>query len=419
MNLRDLRDRRGEIVDRMQEIHTKLSKEKRAFTGKEKAEWQNMKDETAALDVEISKAEALQAIESEEARLYGTYVGGASPRRNPETHWSDRGGELRVYKPSDKLSRAGETAEISFGQLAKALLVGPKNEAEKRALAEGVDANGGYLVPKVLGSEFIDLVRSQSHVVTAGARTVDLSSNNLTLAKLLTDPVVAWRNENSDVVEATATFGKVEWNAKSIAAYVPVSRELMQDAANMASILSNALSQAMSAELDRVCLLGTGVDPQPKGIINYAGTQIMPLGVNGGTITNWDILLDAYEKLYAVNANNPTAAIMHGRTLTAFNKLKDSTGQPLQKPDAIKGLPLLHTSKLSTTLTKGTATNASQIFIGDFTQLYIGVRQGIQIEISNVPLMGKLQTMFLIHARVDVAAIRENHFVVIPDVKPA
>ena len=421
--VKQIKEARKVEIKAMQAIHAAaVADNSRSFTTEERTKWDAHKTKLNQIDLDLDVAERAEQLELEAADNYikGQNRSTAKVNSNPETHWRDnKGGELRVYKPEEKIV-SEERAEITFGEVAKALLTGPKTEVEKRFLSEGVDANGGFLVPTVLGNEFVDLFRAKSHVVQAGARTVDLTSSNLSLAKLLTDPTVAWRNEGTDVTETAATFGKVTWEAKSIAAYVPVTRELLQDAANMASILSNALSQAMAQEIDRVCLRGTGVAPEPKGIRNYTGTQTMALGANGGTITSWDILLDALERMYNVNAGNPTAAIMHGRTLTAFNKLKDSTNQPLQKPDAIKNLPLLETSKIPTNLTKGTASGVcSEIYIGDFTQLYIGVRQGIQLEISNIPLLTKLQTVFVVHARVDVAAIRENNFVLIPDVKPA
>ena len=85
--------------------------------------------------------------------------------------------------------QAGQTeSPISFGQTLKALALGPKSDAEKRALSEGTMSAGGYTVPTVTSTELIDLMRAKSSVLNAGCRTVDLTTNKVVMARVTADP---------------------------------------------------------------------------------------------------------------------------------------------------------------------------------------------------------------------------------------
>src|SRR5690606_27917462 len=51
-----------------------------------------------------------------------------------------------------QLDGAHEMRGVTFGRYIRAMVLGPQNDAERRALAEGTDSAGGYTVPAVLSS---------------------------------------------------------------------------------------------------------------------------------------------------------------------------------------------------------------------------------------------------------------------------
>ncbi|MCU7838656.1 MAG: phage major capsid protein [Candidatus Thiodiazotropha sp. (ex Troendleina suluensis)] len=69
--------------------------------------------------------------------------------------------------------------------------------------------------------------------------------------------------------------------------------------------------------------------------------------------------------------------------------------------------------------THGTATNASSIIVGDFTQLWIGIRQQLRIEILKEKYMDNLQMGFIAHLRADVALAHPQSFCRVEGVIPA
>src|SRR4029450_5841583 len=83
------------------------------------------------------------------------------------------------------------------------------------------------------------------------------------------------------------------------------------------------------------------------------------------------------------NTAPPTAMIMHPRTELAMDKFKDGEGLPMTWPEKIAKPPRLITMAASITETQGSASNASSIVFGDYTQLFIGIREDINVVMIN------------------------------------
>ena len=74
------------------------------------------------------------------------------------------------------------------------------------ALSEGTDSAGGYTVPTVLSAQLIDMLRADSVVMAAGAQSVPMARDNLSFAKVASDPVPAFRAEAAAIAESDPTF---------------------------------------------------------------------------------------------------------------------------------------------------------------------------------------------------------------------
>src|SRR6056297_3343383 len=171
----------------------------------------------------------------------------------------------RARKPDDEFQALG------VGAYLRSMAIGAKTDLEKRALAEGTDSSGGYTVPETISSRLIDYLRAQSVCTRAGAEMVPLDSNNHSIAAVDTPPSPGWRNENAPVAESDPTFRNVPFVARSLAVMVKASDELLQDSMNIETALPNIMGEAMATEMDRVCLLGSGSAPEPRGIANMSG----------------------------------------------------------------------------------------------------------------------------------------------------
>lgn len=302
---------------------------------------------------------------------------------------------------------------LSVGQYLRSMVVGGKTDIERRALSEGSDSAGGYTVPDMLSATLIDLARAESVVMRAGAQTVPLTSDTNNIAKLLSDPVPAWRAEAGAVAESDPTFGAVQMIPRSLAVQTRVSVELMEDSLNLATELPRVLAAAMAVELDRVALMGSGTAPEPRGIANVSGIGTFAQDAAIGGYAN---LSKARTGILTANAGPVSAYIMHPRDEGTFIDRTDGEGQPLEAPRVIASIPVLTTTSIP--VNGGTGTDESTIFAGNFSRLLVGIRSDIRVEVLKTSTYASnLQYTLLAHMRADIAVTHPGAFFTITGVQ--
>ena len=299
----------------------------------------------------------------------------------------------------------------SFDRYLRGIVTGDWHGAEhERALAEGTQSAGGYLVPAPLASFVIDIARNATRVIQAGATTVPMTAQTLRVPRLIGEGSPAWRNENAQITAADMTFDSVLFTAKSLDRLVILSRELFDDSDPSAmGVIANAFGKQIAVELDRAALRGSGSAPEPLGVLNTSGTTTTTHGANGAGITNYDFLLDAVN---AVRSNNfePNAHIVAPRTVTSLRKLKDSQNRYLEPP--ADSLPLLPTQQVPINLTVGTSSDASEVYTAQWDQLAIGIRTEFVLEFLRERYADYGQYAFVGHLRADVQLFQPSAFAV-------
>lgn len=298
----------------------------------------------------------------------------------------------------------GELRGLTEGAFLRSMVTGANSDIERRALAEGSDSAGGYTVPKVLAARLIDRLRAASVVFRAGAQTLPLSADNLSIAKVASDPVPAWRSENGLIPESDPTFAAVNLVPRSLAVIVRVSRELLEDSLNLETALPNIMAAALAGELDRVALLGTGAAPQPRGVLNFTGKTATT--VAAGAVT-YGKLIQARTALRSANSD-ATAFIMHPRDEGTLAGAVDTSGQPINIPAALASVPMLTTTALPLDL--GTGNDEAPVFAGDWSKLLIGIRSELRVEVLKERYADSHQYGFVAHLRADIAAEHEACF---------
>lgn len=351
---------------------------------------------------------------------------GYTMRHRPGSRQEDDGEEVtRTLRHEERMTdwartenRAPEIKGLTSGALLRAMVLGPKTEAEKRALSEGTDSAGGYTVPDILSAAMIDRMRRKSVVSRAGARTVPLTSDTNYVAKVLTDPVPAWRAENAEITNSDATFGRVSMAPKSLAVLCRVSRELLEDSMNIDRVLPDIIAKAMASELDRVCLFGSGSGAEPQGLINMSSLPEVALDdqltdhANGA----FGPLIAARGLLLAANSEEPTAFILNPREDETYTGLRNGNGDPVIAPAKIARIPQLVSTVVPTDL--GVADNESVILTGDFTRMLVGIRNNLRIEILKERYAEFHQYAFIAHMRATVAVEQIAAFAAITGILP-
>jgi HK97 family phage major capsid protein len=327
---------------------------------------------------------------------------------------SDRAGGL-VLKTGEsfadhfKSNQPEELQNLSLGRYVRGLATGNWRGADlemKAAMTSVVSSAGGFLVPEVLGTRVIDLARAKSFVMQSGAGVVPMTTSSLDLARVMTDPTVAWTAENATITETDMTFGRVSFQARKMAAICRISNELLEDAMNIDAVIENSLSKVMGLELDRVCLFGTGAG-QPLGVYNAAGVSVASIG----TPSSYDPFLTA---LYGIRANNYEANAVFYSPRTAQTLAKMVTGLASDKTKLVPPADYVNLTKYVTTQVADTygAGAESVAVMGQWDQYLVALRADIRLEISRQAgtAFEKDQTLIRIVWRGDAMPLQTGAF---------
>ena len=251
-----------------------------------------------------------------------------------------------------------------------------------------------------LEGEYIDLLTANSVCIQAGARLLrDLSGSPVLIPKQLSDANVYWVAQNSNITKSDIALGNISMTPKTMAIRCQVSNLLrMLSTPNIESILRADFARLAAIELDRVILRGTG-SLEPLGLANMSGIPTLGLGTDGADLT-WDNIIDmegALEDANAMPGGGSFAYVMNPKIKRRLKKIKvpqfsGDTGGAYVAPPVLSdrvmadmlGHPLFTTTQLRTNLAKGTGTNLSELFFGNWSDLLVGMWGGVEILASNV-----------------------------------
>ncbi|MGR3311207.1 MAG: phage major capsid protein [Candidatus Brocadiales bacterium] len=294
--------------------------------------------------------------------------------------------EFPVMDIEGKHGEAYGKGGFGFGRFFQAIATKDWSKAplERKALGEGTDSAGGYLVPEEYLGDVKDRITARTIVRRAGATIYPMATDTLNVPKITGGATAYWVGENTQITAGDETFGQLQLVAKLLAAMVKVSNQLLSDTSPSAeAAIRRDIAKVISLAEDNAFIAGTGSGNQPTGIINTTGVNELSLGANGATPTFDDV----YDALYQVENNNGLASswVMHPRTKNTLKKIKDSQGNyiynvapSVKEPDTLVGLPVYLATQIPTNLTVGTSTDCSYIIVGQFDEAIIGERTGLE-----------------------------------------
>jgi HK97 family phage major capsid protein len=418
MKLFEMKQERADILSRIEVVTKELGRgQSSVLTTAHQVELEGLRAEVNTLDKQIRGVESkntLSGVDIAAAFRSGHF---AKPGQSEPTALRTTDGRVvSMFEKGQSIAahmRAESAADeaVTLGETLQSMVLGGGRPEIRAALSEGSDSAGGFTVPTFLSAQLIDRLRARSVVFQAGARTIPLDTGKATtIAAILTDPAATWRAENAAVATSDMTFGAVSFVPKTLAVIVTASRELVEDSVNFDQAIQLSLTKAFASELDRVALIGSGSGSEPKGVSNVSGIGSYSMGTNGLAPTSYAPFVEALGTLQGADASDPTAVIINPRTNKELNKLVDTLGQPMRKPDSIQDLPFLVTSKLPTNETQGSSSTASRAVMGYFPDLIVGIRSDLRVELIRQNYAGNLQYGFLAYLRADVAVAHAASF---------
>ena len=313
-----------------------------------------------------------------------------------------------------------QKTDISLDRWVNALVFG--SDCEDREAIEYLESSKsvttgstGVLIPAGFVTDWIDMMRAQSVLFNAGAKTVTMPEGTLTYSHQTADPTAVWRStEGASLSASDPTFASRVLTAKTLAVRTQVSLEASQDIPGFGDQITRAYTKALAAAIDSAGFIGSS--PEPTGIHNISGVGKV---TSVGTPTNWDEVVDGVATF--LNANNPlvslTGIVMHPNVWKVFAKLKtgiSSDNTPLELPPSIADVPQF----VSTGADEVTSPESYHITLGNFEDLVVGIRMNPTIRIldATTSMASNLLVEIIGVARVDILALRPASFAVLENV---
>ncbi len=375
MNINDMIQKRAKVWETAKNFVDTHENENGVLSAEDNATYSRMEQEIEDLTAAIDRQQRAEAREAQLNR----------PVNDPII--------ARPAKVDEKTGRASNAYREDFG----AHLRGRR--LVHNVLSEGVQADGGYLVPEeferqiVTGLDEANVVRSLAKVITTNAeRKIPVAA---------THSAAQWTAENAAYTESNPTFDQKTIDAFKLTDLVKVSIELLQDSAfDLESYIAGEFARAFGIAEEQAFCVGTGTN-QPTGIFTANGGTVGVTAAATGAVTADELinLVYALKSPYRRNAK----FLMNDATISAIRKLKDSNGAYLWQPSLQAGQPdrllgyELYTSPYVPTM----AANAFTVAFGDFKNYWIADRSGRTVQRLNELYSTNGQVGFVATERVD------------------
>ena len=343
MNLIELREKRLEVWNKAKSF-LDSHRQGGVLSAEDDAAYSLMEQEMDNLAKEITLQEKLEAYEREMAKNLSDPLTGKP------------GGEVTA----EKTGRASDAYK-------KAMLDAMRCNFKRvsNVLQEGVDADGGYLVPEEYDSRIIDILNEENIMRKLGTSITTSGQHKINIAA--TKPAAAWIEEGGALQFSDATFGQILLDAHKLHVAIKITEELLYDNAfHLESYIVNEFGKAIANAEEDAFLNGDGKG-KPLGLFAASGGGTVAASVAAPKADDLISLVYALKRPYRKNAS----FIINDKNIAILRQLKDNNGAYMWQPGLAAGEPdkflgyALHTSQFAP---------KNAIAFGDYSYYNIGDR---------------------------------------------
>lgn len=233
-------------------------------------------------------------------------------------------------------------------------------------LQEGVDADGGYLVPEEYDRRLIDVLEEENIMRSLGTKITTSGQHKINIAA--TKPAASWIEEGGSLTFGDATFSQIYLDAFKLHVAIKVTEELLYDNAfNLENYILTQFGRALANAEEDAFLNGDGTG-KPLGLFAATGG-----GTVAETLTAAVKSDDMLSLVYALKRpyRRKASFILNDQTLASLRKLKDNNGAYIWQPSYQAGEP---DRLLGYTVHTSAYAPANAIAFGDYSYYNIGDR---------------------------------------------
>lgn len=297
----------------------------------------------------------------------------------------------KPYKGEQSEKKSGRATDEYKNAMLSAMRSNFRNISN--VLQEGIDSDGGYLVPEEYDSRLIDVLEEENIMRSLATTITTSGQHKINIAA--TKPVAAWIEEGGALSFGDATFDQIYLDAYKLHVAIKVTEELLYDNAfNLENYIITQFGKALGNAEEDAFLNGDGKG-KPIGIFDAKGG-----GNVIGTLTAAIKSDDMLDLVYGLKRpyRKSSSFIMNDSTLALLRKLKDNNGAYIWQPSYKEGEPdrvlgyAVNTSPYA-------PTNA--IAFGDYSYYNIGDRGGRSFAELRELFAGNGMVGFVAKERVD------------------
>lgn len=302
---------------------------------------------------EIARLQEMEAMEQELAKPVNTPLTG------------------KPMSTTEKPEKTGRASEAYKQAMLTALRTNFRQVSN--VLSEGVDANGGYLVPEEYDHRLIDILDEENVMRKLGTCITTSGEHKINIAA--TKPAAAWIEEGGALTFGDATFDQIIMDAHKLHVAIKVTEELLYDNAfNLENYIMQQFGKALANAEEDAFINGTGTG-QPLGILAATGGADVGITAKSATAITADEIIDLIYSLKRPYRKS-AAFLLNDQTLAAIRKLKDNYGQYLWQPSLQAGEPdrILGYAAYTSPYFPAIAAGKAAVAFGDFSYYNIGDR---------------------------------------------
>lgn len=201
-------------------------------------------------------------------------------------------------------------------------------------LQEGVDADGGYLVPVEYDNRLIQVLEEENIMRALATKITTSGEHKINIAA--TTPAALWVEEGGALTFGDATFDQKFVDSHKLHVAIKVTEELLYDSAfDLEKYILTQFGKALANAEEDAFLNGDGKG-KPYGVFD-ATTG----GTKAGNLAADIKADDIFDLIYKLKRPYRKGAsfIMNDKTIAQIRKLKDNNGQYLWQPSLVAGEP--------------------------------------------------------------------------------
>ncbi|MEW6903258.1 phage major capsid protein [Trueperella pyogenes] len=383
----DLRTRRANTWEQAKAfLNERRNTETGCLSAEDDQVYARMEADIDALTNEIARAERAQRMDADLARAQSTPLT-AMPGSHPAG--------------AEREPKAGRAADAYKRAFWDAMRLNASPMEVRNALSEGVDSEGGYLVPDEFEQTLVTSLADQN-VMRGLVKVIQTTSGDRKIPVVSTHGTATWLDEGAPYAESDEAFSQVSLSAFKLGTFLKISEELLNDSAfDVETYLAGEFARRIGAAEEEAFFVGTG-SGKPTGLLHASSGAQSSVTTAKATEITADELIDLHYSLRAPYRKN-AVWLTNDTTVKAIRQLKDANGQYLWQPaltastpDTVLGRPV-HTSVFVPEIKAG----AKTVAFGDLSYYWVADRQGRSFKRLNELFATTGQVGFLASQRVD------------------